>query len=240
MPERNNMLFCPINMACEVLQPRWTIHILTELRWGSTRFNDIRRGIPGISPTLLAKRLKTLQSQGLVQRVEDQSSGTIDYLRTSAAAELDPIISELGKWAYRNTSVQDQTSKVEPSAFVWNLRLSIDVDVLPNRRIVMKLDFPDRPADQREFWIMCRPGFDVDVCFLEPGFEVDLYIISEFDALVSAYFGYSTLAHEMEHERIKLIGDAALTKTISQWLILSSYATAKQPKSPEAAVRPVE
>ena len=224
MSKKNNMLYCPINMACEVLQPRWTIHILTEMRWGSTRFNDIRRGIPGISPTLLAKRLKTLQSQGLIERVEDRTSGSIDYIRTEAAAELDPIITELGKWAYRNTSVQDCTCKTQPSAFVWNLRLCIDTEALPNRRVVMKLSFPEQASGECEFWIMYRPGFDVDVCFLDPGFDVDLYITSDFDALVSAFFGYSLLSQEIANERIILIGQTALAKTIDRWLVLSSYA----------------
>jgi DNA-binding HxlR family transcriptional regulator len=218
------MLFCPINMACEVLQPRWTIHILTEMRWGSTRFNDIRRGIPGISPTLLTKRLKTLQSQGLVVRVENAVSGTIDYVRTDAAIELDPIITELGKWAYRNTSIQDRTRKTQPSAFVWNLRLCIDSSALPNRRVVLKLFFPEQGAGQQEFWILNRPGQDVDVCFLDPGFEVDLYITSQFDALVSVFFGHSHLSHEIANERINLIGETRLARTIDQWLMLSSYA----------------
>ena len=225
MPKQNNMLFCPINMACEILQPRWTIHILTEMRWGSTRFNDIRRGIPGISPTLLANRLRTLQSQGLVERIEDQASGSIDYIRTPAAAELDPIITELGKWAYRNTSVQDSACRTEPSAFVWNLRLCIDADHLPNRRVVMKLSFPEQAPDARDFWIMHRPGFDIDVCFLKPGFDEDLYITADFDALVSVFFGYSTWHREIENEQIELIGDRVLSRTIDRWFILSSYAS---------------
>lgn len=224
MPNRNNMLFCPINMACEVLQPRWTIHILTEMRWGSTRFNDIRRGIPGISPTLLTKRLKTLQSQGLVKRVENTISGSIDYFRTDAAIELDPIITELGRWAYRNTSIQDHTRKTKPSAFVWNLRLCIDSGALPNRRVVMKLSFPEQGEGEKDFWIMNRPGQDVDVCFLDPGFDVDLYITSEFETLVSVFFGYSQLSNEIANEHINLIGETALARTINQWLILSSYA----------------
>ena len=224
MPKQNNMLFCPINMACEILQPRWTIHILTELRWGSTRFNDIRRGIPGISPTLLANRLKTLQSQGLVERVKDRSSGQIDYIRTPAAAELDPIIAELGKWAYRNTSVQDSTCRTDPSAFVWNLRLCIDTEHLPNRRIVMKLTFPEQPPESRDFWIMHRPGFEVDVCFLRPGFDEDVFILAEFDALISVFFGYSNWRTEIDSGRIELIGDQAISKTIDRWFVLSSYA----------------
>lgn len=218
------MLYCPIHMACDILQPRWTIHILTELSWGATRFNEIRRGIPGISPTLLAKRLKTLQSQGLVERVEDRISGSIEYFRTDAATELEPIVTQLGKWAYRNTSVQDQTCKTEPGAFVWNIRQNINTDALPNRRVVMKLAFPDQESDKQEFWIMCRPGFDVDVCFLDPGFDVDLHITADFEAFASVFYGYSKLSREIENERINLIGQTALANSMDRWLVLSSYA----------------
>lgn len=229
--ERNNMLFCPINMACEILQPRWTIHILTEMRWGSTKFNEIRRGIPGISPTLLANRLKTLQSQGMVERIEDRETGGIDYIRTPTAVELDPIITELGKWAYRNTSVQDSTCKTDPSAFVWNLRLCIDASHLPNSRVVIKLTFPEQPPESRDHWIMHRPGFDIDVCFVDPGFDEDFFITADFDALVSVFFGYSNWNREIESGRIDLLGDQVLAKTIDRWFILSSYATAVDAES---------
>lgn len=224
MPKQNNMFYCPIHMACDILQPRWTIHILTELGWGSTRFNEIRRGIPGISPTLLAKRLKTLQAQGLVERVEDQASGGIEYFRTDAAKELEPIITQLGKWAYRNTSIQDHTCKTEPGPFVWNIRQNIDTAALPKRRLVMKLTFPEQESNEREFWILCRPGFDTDVCFLDPGFEIDLYITAEFEAFASVFYGYSKLSREIENDRINLIGQTALTNSMDRWLVLSSYA----------------
>jgi DNA-binding HxlR family transcriptional regulator len=98
-PERPT-LFCPVKMACEVLSPRWTIQILAEMWWGSSRFNELRRGIPGISTSLLTKRLKELQANGLVDRIEDPVSGAVDYIRTPAAVELEPIIQGLGEWAY--------------------------------------------------------------------------------------------------------------------------------------------
>ena len=121
-------------LAAEVLGDRWTLLILTEMWWGSTRFNDIRRGVPGISPTLLSKRLKQLEAHGLVERVEDSASGTVEYIRTQAAIELEPIIEALGKWAYRNTDAQEQLLWLDPSFFMWNLRRSINIDALPRRR----------------------------------------------------------------------------------------------------------
>ena len=92
MTAKSYNLFCPLAMACEIVEPRWTLLILAEMASGSTRFNEIRRGVPGISPTLLSKRLKEMEAQGLVERLEDPARGTIDYVRTPLAVELEPAI----------------------------------------------------------------------------------------------------------------------------------------------------
>ena len=55
--------FCPVSKACEIIEPRWTLLILSEMGGGSTRFNEILRGVPGMSPTLMSKRLKELELQ---------------------------------------------------------------------------------------------------------------------------------------------------------------------------------
>ena len=60
--------FCPVAMASEILGSRWTIVLLRELCAGSTRFNDLRRGVPRMSPALLSKRLKELEEQGVLRR----------------------------------------------------------------------------------------------------------------------------------------------------------------------------
>src|SRR5262245_61578133 len=103
MPISKFALFCPMVKACDVLTPRWTLLILTEMSSGSTRFSDIRRGVPGISPTLLSKRLKHLEAKGLIERVADNATGAVDYVLTEAARELEPILEALGRWSYRNT-----------------------------------------------------------------------------------------------------------------------------------------
>ncbi|WP_156927571.1 winged helix-turn-helix transcriptional regulator [Leisingera methylohalidivorans] len=218
------MLYCPVNMACEVLQPRWTIHILAEMWWGTSRFNDFRRAIPRMSPSLLSKRLAELEHRGLIERVEDKATGKVEYLRTQAAVELEPIIDVLGKWAYRNADSSEEVCNAEPGAFVWNLRRSIDAEALPARRVVIKLHFPDQPKTEQNYWITARPRAPVDVCYIDPGYDIDLYITCELAILVSVYFGYSSLTREIENDRINLIGKASIARSIDRWLILSSFA----------------
>jgi DNA-binding HxlR family transcriptional regulator len=222
-PERPT-LFCPVKMACEVLSPRWTIQILAEMWWGSSRFNELRRGIPGISTSLLTKRLKELQANGLVDRIEDPVSGAVDYIRTPAAVELEPIIQGLGEWAYRNTNVHDTMCDAEPRSFIWHLRHSIDTSFLPNRRVVFQFTFPEQQEADQDFWIVCKPGEPVDVCYIDPGYEVDLFVNAKLEVMVSVYFGYTRLHSEIEREQIFLSGHMPLARSMGDWLVLSSYA----------------
>ena len=92
MTRRPYGLLCPISRACEFLEPRWTIQILTELWNGSTRFNDIRKGVGNISSALLSRRLKEMEALGLVERIEDEASGTIAYFRTEKSIKLEPAM----------------------------------------------------------------------------------------------------------------------------------------------------
>lgn len=228
MPIRKTALFCPVLMACEVLEPRWTMVILTEMWCGSTRFNDIRRGVPGISPTLLSKRLKQLEARGLVERIEDPASGTVEYLRTGAARELEPILDALGKWSYRHTDAEDQLCWLGAKFFMWNVRRAIDTDALPRRRVTLKFSYPEQDQEPRDFWIVSRPGRPTDVCFVDPGFEVDLFITAELRSLVAVYFGRTRLGDELAAGRIRLIGSPALERSIGEWFVPSSYASLKE------------
>lgn len=223
MNARKNMLFCPVTMACEVLQPRWTIQILAEMWWGSTRFNEIRRGIPGLSPTLLSKRLKELEAHGLIEKVESRATGMIEYLRAPAAVELDPVIQALGDWAYQNTNTMSGVCDADAKGFVWNLRRSIDVSALPARRVAIQISFPEQDVGEKNFWIVCRPGSPVDICYLDPGHDVDLFITAELAAMISVYFGHSTLTHEIKASRISVVGQASIVRSIDRWLVVSSY-----------------
>src|SRR5204862_4360694 len=77
--------FCPVAMAAEILCTRWTIVVLRELIAGSTRFNELRRGMPRMSPALLSQRLKALETAGIVMRIASTTDrGASEYQLTPA------------------------------------------------------------------------------------------------------------------------------------------------------------
>jgi len=224
MATKKYALFCPIAMACEVLEPRWTMLILVEMWCGATRFNDIKRGVPGISPTLLSKRLKEMGENGLIERIENTAKGTVDYIRTPLAEELEETLELLGDWAYRNIESEVALKNLNVDYLMWNLRQHIKVPELPERRVVIRFHFSDLAEGKAKYWLHTRPGFPVDLCMSDPGFEVDLYIETKSEALASVWMGYSSMRSEIVKEDIRLIGDPLLVRTIEKWFLKISFA----------------
>ena len=218
--------------ASEILEPRWTLAILTEMWCGSTRFNEIRRGVPGISPTLLSKRLKELEEHGLVKKLEDKATGTIEYIRTEKAIALEPAIDLLGEWAHSNIEAEVSLSNINPGYLMWGLRRKIDGSHLPERRVVIRFRFSDVKPSESTFWLIYKPGQAVDLCVSDPSFDVDLYIEAEAKALAAAFMGWSTFEEEIASERVMLTGDPLLTRTIDRWLVRSSYAGDERASTP--------
>src|SRR5438874_2351363 len=94
--------FCPAAMAAETLCTRWTMVLLRELIAGSTRFNELRRGVPRMSPSLLSRRLKELELAGIVARTTSGSEPHLSkYQLTACGRELRPIVEAFGVWGQR-------------------------------------------------------------------------------------------------------------------------------------------
>src|ERR671936_581792 len=92
--------FCPIAQAAEVLTERWTPLVLRELALtGSRRFNDIQRGVPMMSSSLLTKRLRDLERAGLVERRPRTDGAGSEYHLTPAGHELTPVLVQMGIWS---------------------------------------------------------------------------------------------------------------------------------------------
>jgi len=219
--------FCPVAKACEILEPRWTMLVLCELLNGYTRFNDIRRGIPSMSPTLLSKRLKDMEKNGLLSREKHGISGEIHYRPTALTQELAPIIEALGDWAHRNVDASVCLEKLDARVLMWNMRRKVNTAVLPARRkSVIQFIFPELPEDQRNYWIIGRPGMEADLCVIDPGVDVDLYITADLKALTSAWMGHSTLPAELARDKISLVGDEMLINSIGDWMVRSRFAAA--------------
>lgn len=218
--------FCPTAKACEILEPRWTLLILCEMFSGSTHFNDIRRGVPAMSPTLLSKRLKELERHGLLTRIHDKPSGGNTYHLTPMAKELEPIIDKLGDWAHRNVVTEVKLERLNAGVLMWNMRRKVETAVLPrNRRTVIQFIYPELPESERNYWLISRPGHAVDMCMIDPGQDVDLYITADLRAMTSAWMGLSTLQAEIKSGKIELVGNDALIHSIGDWMVRSRFAT---------------
>lgn len=215
---------CPISKACDILSSRWTIQILTELWCGSTRFNEIRRGLPGLSPTLLTKRLAEMQNDGLIERIENRATGAIDYIRTEKAIELEGVLNELAKWAQRHVEADIATEDRNAEVLMWNLRRKILPEEMPKRRNVLRFNFSDATSLTSTFWVITNPGEKLDLCNVDHGFDVDLYIETEVRVLTGIFLGRQTIDRAVENGTFFMTGDARLERTIHRWMKQSSYA----------------
>lgn len=217
--------FCPIAKACEVLEPRWTLLILSEMWGGSTRFNEIRRGVPGMSPTLQSKRLKEMEQNGLVTRSENRATGDIVYRTTPLADELKPVIFALGQWAHRNIDADVSLERLDARLLMWNMRRKIDGSVMPGRGLrVVQVTYPELAKDLQSYWLIVKPGMPVDLCTTDPGHDVSLFITADLRAMTSAWMGWSSMAGEIARDKIRLVGDREIAASIGRWMVRSSYA----------------
>jgi DNA-binding HxlR family transcriptional regulator len=227
MKRRPYGLICPISLACEILEPRWTIQILAELWNGSTRFNDIRKGVGNISTALLSRRLKEMAALGLVERVEDRATGTIDYLRTEKAINLEPAMNALAEWAQCNIDADIALSSADASTIMWVVRRMIVLAELPRRRAVIRFHFRDNPPPRYpHYWLVVEPGATLpEICSLDPGRDVDLYVETGSVSLGAIIEGRSSIEREKERGGLFLSGDPGLARSINRWLRTSVWAT---------------
>jgi DNA-binding HxlR family transcriptional regulator len=219
--------FCPVAMAAEVVCTRWTPLILRELVAGSTRFNDLRRGLPRISPTLLSKRLKELEGAGVVQHAHSPQDGNSEYRLTPAGEELKAIVFGLGIWGQRWIETQTSLKNLDPSLLMWDMRRNIDPNPMPSRRCVIQFVYPELSTGNRNWWLIVQ-GNETDLCKLDPGFNVDLYVSTNLRTMTAIWMGVSTIDAEVSAGRLRLTGDPALKTRMQQWLRLSPFAAEKK------------
>ena len=224
MSESNYPRFCPVAMAASLLEPRWTMLLLCEMWSGSTRFNEIQRGVPGMSPGLLSKRLKEMESNGLVTRRGAGPGAHAEYLTTPLADELEPLIRGLGEWAHRNIDSEVSLQDLDARLLMWNIRSKIDLLQLPRKKCVIQFILDDPPNETANYWLVAKQGEEIDLCYTDPKFDVDLYVVADLRALTSAWMGHSSFESEIEAGRISLTGHDLMARTLTKWLMRSSFA----------------
>lgn len=214
--------FCPVSMASEVLCTRWTTLVVREMLMGSSRFNDLRRGVPRMSPALLSKRLKELERAGVVQ-ADRGASGSVEYHLTEAGEDLRPVILGLGEWGHRWVESQLTLRNLDPSLLMWDMRRNLRPEPLPPRRCTIHFLYPELPLAQQNWWLVVDAG-SVDLCNSDPGFDVDLRVMGSLRSMTSVWMGLSALRHELDSGQLELDGDDKIARAMQAWLGLSTFA----------------
>ncbi len=229
MPDSGYNQFCPVSMAAEIVCSRWTLLVLRELMLGSTRFNELRRGLPGMSPALLSKRLKELEAAGVVIHVATEcESGVLEYRLSEAGSELRPIIEAIGVWGHRWVTTEATLKNRDANLLMWDIRRNINADPMPSRRNTIQFIFNDRPPSERNYWLVVEPGNEVDLCLVDPGFDVDLYVSTDLRTMTEIWLGYTAIGPASEDGRFVLIGNSKLAAGLRTWLKLSVFANVEK------------
>jgi DNA-binding HxlR family transcriptional regulator len=215
--------FCPLSMAAELLCTRWTMVLLRELVAGSTRFNDLRRGVPKMSPTLLSQRLKELEAAGIVERRELKTERNVfEYRLTESGRDLRPVVEAMGFWGQTWVEARLSLKNLDPSLLMWDMRRNLNPSPLPEGRTVIQFLYHDLPATKRSWWLIVEKQGDVDLCWYDPGFEVDLYVSTDLRTMTSIWMGLTTIAKE--RDKVTLTGDQDIAGQMQTWLGLSPFA----------------
>jgi len=229
--------FCPVAVACEVFAERWTPIILRSLFMGADRFNELLRGAPLISRSLLSKRLHDLERAGVISKSRVSAGGGYRYRLTQAGEEFRTVIEGLGNWGQRWT-VRVKRDNLDAGLLMWAIRRRIALDHLPADRVVVQFDFRGIPAAKRgykRFWLLLERT-QSDLCVEDPGFDVDLYVDADLSTMTKIYLGDVVFTSALREGDVRLSGPRELVRAFPSWLLLSHFAKVPRPHRQSAAV----
>jgi DNA-binding HxlR family transcriptional regulator len=221
MPESYGQ-FCPVAQAAEVLTERWTLLVLRELLMGSTRFNDLQRGVPRMSSSLLSKRLREMERSGLITREPLKGERGNSYNLTPAGEALAPIVVSLGNWSREHLKREITAEEADPALLMWDVRRSVQLDRLPQEQVVTFFRYRDAEEGKRAWWLVAEPS-GADLCFTDPGHAVDLQVDAEAQAMAEVWVGKLELGTAMRSQRVKVTGPEHLVRSLPEWLGFSSF-----------------
>lgn len=228
MAENGYNQFCPVAMAAEVLCTRWTIVLLREMLAGSTRFNELRRGLPRMSPALLSQRLKELEQARIIERKKGGEAGLHEYHLTRSGRDLEPLVMAFGVWGQRWVESGLAMNNLDASLLMWDMRRWLDPSPMPEERRVIEFIYSGAPKNYRQWWLVVTPGKGADLCSLDPGFDVDLYVACDLKTMTGIWMGLDSVRKAVGDGRLKLTGDRKLATSMQTWLGLSPFAKEKK------------
>jgi DNA-binding HxlR family transcriptional regulator len=218
--------FCPVARAAEVFGERWTPLVVRELICGSKHFNDIRRGVPRISTTLLVQRLRKLEDIGVVERVK--VPGGSEYRLTSAGEGLRPIVLALGHWGARWIGSGLRRDQLDVGLLMWDIRRFARRELFPaERRTIVQFRFADARPGERSWWLVMENG-EIDLCRDDPGYEVTLIVESSVRALTEIWNGEVLPEQAVARREVRVLGKPRDARNLWRWLGTSVFAPTRR------------
>lgn len=215
--------FCPVALTAEILTRRWTPLVVRELLCGSVRFNELRRGVPRMSSSLLSTRLDELEAAGVLERIVDENGDHPEYHLTAAGRELQPIIESMGVWGKRWIQGDLRNEDLDADLLMWDLRRRIETERAPDELTVVHFFFEDRTEEEQEYWVVVD-GDDVDLCRKDPGHSVDLRVVTDLRTMTAVWRGDERYAEALRRGDIGVRGPERLRRSFPEWLGLSLFA----------------
>ncbi|WP_454085007.1 winged helix-turn-helix transcriptional regulator [Georgenia sp. Marseille-Q6866] len=206
--------FCPVAKAMEILDERWTLLVVREMLAGSRHFNELRRGVPRMSPALLSKRLRTLERAGLVRRESER--GKLGYALTDAGRDLEGVVGALGVWSLRWIGDLGEED-LDPHLLFWDMRRTIPVEAWPRTRTVLAFHLTDLPPGAAAWWLVVA-GDEVDVCDYDPGFDVTVDVETSLRTLVELWRADTSWERALGSGAVRLTGPSDARRAVPGWL----------------------
>ena len=217
--------FCPLAKAMELLDERWTLLVVRELLLGSRHFNDLRRGVPKMSPALLSKRLKSLTRAGVVQR--DEIDGRTTYSLTQCGQELATVVDALGSWGVRWIGELGEQD-LDPHLLMWDIRRTIPIDAWPRSRTTLAFQLDGVARKASRWWLVVAEG-EADVCDFDPGYEPAGTVQTSLRTLTRIWRGDVGWSHALLDGSVAVSGPADVGRAIPSWIGQGSLAAVPRP-----------
>ena len=214
--------YCPVARATELLADRWTLLIVRELLADIRRFNDLDRGLPGISRALLVERLRRLERSGVVERHAGAGHG-VEYHLTHAGRQLQGVIDVLGGWGARWAFGDPRPSELDPVVLLWWMKRRVRRHRLPPGRTVIEFEF--HGGRRGHYWLVLERA-DVSVCLQHPKFEIDLRVVADIETWYRVWLGRIPLEEALSKRAVRLEGPPAALRGFARWFAWSPMAPA--------------
>lgn len=189
--------------------------ILRNILEGSQTFNEIAAGAPGLSRTLLTRRLGELARVGLITKRPKPGGPGYLYHPTPAGQATEHVLAAIASWAESWVEVRPEHCDVGLVLSTW-CRISLRRDRLPDRRVVVRFDFDQRGRRTRA-WMLVQHG-DAEMCNFDPGFGDDLHVeVNDATVFTRWHLGLVSWAHVLRSGAVTLSGHSALRRALPTW-----------------------